>query len=463
MSKLFGILSMPAPKFIMKIVMAFFSMLLCVVLFFNTPLCAQPQNESMLSDNLDLSKYSSIQAAIDANPGKVINLPSATYTISTALKLTTNGSGLNGFAKIIQENPNEPIIDIANAKYVKLSGLTLVRKISDIPVNADGIRAQGCVGLSLENVRVFDNKSSGAGIRLNNCIDASIANCRVENYMCISIDDRTGSMDWGYAFNCIDGTGITVSESIDVLIINNSVVEYDLRPTREVKEKYKLGDFVKMNQTKGELVSQKTWDEKWVSNWHQGSAILVTSPYKTSRIQLVANRIRNAAQGIDIHADNVIVSQNIVENSFMGLKAMHGSRCVIISSNQFIKNDLWAIGVMPGAASFGASKGKPSNDDGSTIISNNIISQLGEGDSAWIWNGGGRAIFVDLGQKDENPPIRDVIISGNIMYCSDENNPKFAYSLLIKKGTKASKTPQNIKVSSDNIFKKGSKETKRND
>ena len=38
---------------------------------------------------------------------------------------------------------------------------------------------------------------------------------------------------------------------------------------------------------------------------------------------------------------------------------MHGSRNVIITGNQFTKNDLWAIGLMPGAASHPAGDGQP--------------------------------------------------------------------------------------------------------
>ena len=128
-------------------------------------------------------------------------------------------------------------------------------------------------------------------------------------------------------------------------------------------------------------ISQQTWDEGRVSNWHQGSGIVVTAPEVTEFTQLLGNYIENAAQGIDIHADHVIISQNIVNNAFIGMKAMHGSRNVIITGNQFTRNDLWAIGLMPGAASHPAQAGKPETDnsDGGSIIANNIISDFGHG------------------------------------------------------------------------------------
>jgi len=52
-----------------------------------------------------------------------------------------------------------------------------------------------------------------------------------------------------------------------------------------------------------------------------------------------------------------------------------GSRNVNITGNQFSHNDLWAIGLMPGAASHPAVDGKPetANADGGSIVANNVI------------------------------------------------------------------------------------------
>jgi hypothetical protein len=122
-------------------------------------------------------------------------------------------------------------------------------------------------------------------------------------------------------------------------------------PTPELKEKNNLGKFTKKNPEKGKLMSQEVWDAEYVNNWQQGSAIVINSPRVTNRTQLLGNHIENAAQGIDLHCDQIIVSNNIISNSFMGMKAMHGSRNVLIIGNQFIRNDLWSIGLMPGTAS----------------------------------------------------------------------------------------------------------------
>ena len=73
----------------------------------------------------------------------------------------------------------------------------------------------------------------------------------------------------------------------------------------------------------------------------------------------------------------MIVSGNVVVDSFMGMKAMHGSRNVIISGNQFVRNSLWSIGLMPGVAAHAAEDGKPDNADGGSIVADNLIHQIG--------------------------------------------------------------------------------------
>jgi len=271
--------------------------------------------------------------------------------------------------------------------------------------------------------------------------------------MRISVDDRTGSADWGYAFHCIDGTGIAVHDSQATLIPGNRVIEENLLPTPETKQQFHLGAFVKKNPQKGVLLSQKVWDEEYVNNWHQGSAIVVTGPESSDGIQILGNYIENAAQGIDIHADHVTVSQNIVNNAFMGMKAMHGSRHVLILGNQFIKNDLWSIGLMPGAASHAAKPGPKAqpavhdNGDGGSIIAHNIISQFGYGHAHWIWGSDGTPLRFDTGQQPDDPPLSEVIVQGNLVYDTGRDqlaadgqvsteSPRYVYAVRVSSDAK---------------------------
>jgi hypothetical protein len=371
----------------------------------------------------------SIQETLDANPGQMIYVPPGDFEISQKLRLIHDRSGLFGPGRIIQTNPDVPIIEIERATGVRLRDLTLSRADGRMQTSAEGILARECRDLVIEDVQVLDNRTSSAAIVLRQCRTSQVRSCLVRNYMRISVDDRTGSEDWGYAFHCIDGTGIAVHDSQATLIQASRVIEENLLPTPENKQKFHLGAFVKKNPQKGLLLSQKVWDEEYVNNWHQGSAIVVTGPESSDGIQILGNYIENAAQGIDIHADHVTVSQNIVNNAFMGMKAMHGSRHVLILGNQFMKNDLWSIGLMPGAASHAAQPGQEAqlavqdNGDGGSIIAHNIISQFGYGHAHWIWGSDGTPLRFDAGQQPDDPPLSEVIVQGNLVYDTGRDQP----------------------------------------
>lgn len=386
----------------------------------------------------------SIQAALDAQPGRMLFLPAGDYEISEKLVIRSDGSGLFGPGRIIQTNPAAPFIEVEHRKGVQFRDLVLTRPEDKQTTAIEAINLRDCQDLVLDNVTVLNHRTRSGVFYLLNCRNATIRNCTITNYMRIAVDDRTASPDWGYAFHCIDGTGIVVNASTGTLIQGNRITETELLPTPAVQQQHQLGQFVKKNETKGTLTSQETWERESVKNWHQGSAIIVTSPTASDRTQILGNTIENGAQGIDLHSDHVIVAQNIVSNCFVGMKAMHGSRNVVIIGNQFIKNDLWSIGLMPGAASHAARQESPSesarvdNGDGGSIIANNIISQFGFGNAHWIWGSQGNPILLDEGQKPDNPPLADVVIQGNIVQNSGrfhpdqtEQGPRYVYAIRI--------------------------------
>ncbi|MFI4850934.1 MAG: right-handed parallel beta-helix repeat-containing protein [Gimesia chilikensis] len=386
----------------------------------------------------------SIQAALDAQPGRMLFLPAGDYEISEKLVIRSDRSGLFGPGRIIQTNPAAPFIEVEHRKGVQFRDLVLTRPEDKQTTAIEAINLRDCQDLVLDNVTVLNHRTRSGVFYLHNCRNATIRNCTITNYMRIAVDDRTASPDWGYAFHCIDGTGIVVNASTGTLIQGNRITETELLPTPAVQQQHQLGQFVKKNETKGTLTSQETWERESVKNWHQGSAIIVTSPTASDRSQILGNTIENGAQGIDLHSDHVIVAQNIVSNCFVGMKAMHGSRNVVIIGNQFIKNDLWSIGLMPGAASHAARQESPSesarddNGDGGSIIANNIISQFGFGNAHWIWGSQGNPILLDAGQKPDNPPLADVVIQGNIVQNSarfhpdkTEQGPRYVYAIRI--------------------------------
>lgn len=293
-----------------------------------------------------VADYDSIQAALDANPDRILFVPAGDYLLSEKLRIRGERAGLFGPGRLIQTNPNHPHLEIENANAAEIRDLTLTRPEGKMETDREAIVAIKCRDLVIENVRVLDNRSRAGTITVRESRDSRISHCLVRNYMRVTIDDRTQSEDWGYAFNCTDGTGISVSYSTGTLIEGNRIVEENLVPTPEIKAQHRLGDYVKKNPEKGRIISQQAWEAGYTDNWQQGSGIIVTAPHVSDLTRIIGNHIENAAQGIDLHCDHVVVANNIVSNSFMGMKAMHGSRNVLVIGNQFSRNSLWAIGMM---------------------------------------------------------------------------------------------------------------------
>jgi hypothetical protein len=112
----------------------------------------------------------------------------------------------------------------------------------------------------------------------------------------------------------------------------------------------------------------------------------------------------------------------------MGMKAMHGSRCVLIVNNVFQAPGKYGILLRPGSESWyanSAEKDQPpreANVERGIIIANNIISDMGYGDEHWrLWNNNPDLSYpvvfkMGYGPFEKNPAMTDVIIQGNIVY-----------------------------------------------
>lgn len=368
-----------------------------------------------------------LQAALDQAPGRIVFVPEGDHPLTNALTLRHPDSGLRGPGRLVQWNTNAPFVVARGLAGVQLREITLARPDERQDTGAAAVIVEHCTDVVLDQVRFRNHRSAAGVLRLEDCQRVEVVRCDVRGYMTLAIDDRTASPHYGYSFRCIDGTGIVVNRCRDVLLQGNRILEDRLRPTRELKERHRLGEFVARAPQKGSIISQRTWDEGYVNNWHQGSGLIVTGPEDSAYVRIADNHIENAAQGIDIHADFVTVTGNHVVNAFMGMKAMHGSRHVVIAHNQFVRNDLWSIGLMPGTSAHPAlpatpeSPARPPNTDGGSIIVGNLVSEFGHGDSHWIWDPERHTcapFLFDRGQEPDDPPLRDVVISGNLVYAT---------------------------------------------
>lgn len=131
----------------------------------------------------------------------------------------------------------------------------------------------------------------------------------------------------------------------------------------------------------------------------------------------------------------------------VGIKATHGCRNLIIKGNLVRRADLWGILLNPGAASHTVTDPtdtepvKPSNVDAGTILSGNIITDYGYGHEYWNWGGraedcpGSYAIALFEGQLDTNPPLRAMLVTGNIVYNTgrdgkpQKETPRYRYAV----------------------------------
>ncbi len=405
------------------------------------------------------SDYVSLQEAIDKNPGQVVAVEGE-YVVDAAVRLTADGSGLCGHGRIVQSNPAAPVVDVEGASGVRVCDVTLTRAAGKEESTESALRARNCKLLEVRGVRAADNWSTAGTIYLDGCSDARVEGCTVRNYKRIGVDDRTGSELYGYAFKVIDGTGIVATQCKDVLITGNLVVEERLFPTLETKQAHGLGSLTEgRNPTKkGPLAPPGDY----ANNWHQGSGIVVTSPEVSDHVTVSNNVIRNAAQGIDMHADHVTCTGNSIDRAFVGIKCMHGSRNVIIANNNVSHMDLWGLIMMPGTASHPAQPAagdKPAagpNFTSGNIIANNIFSDFGFGYEYYNWKESrGGVISLESGQLPENPVMTDILVQGNIVYDAGKDEaekiePRYEFAVFITPEPR----PQGIKFA-DNAFQPG--------
>ena len=235
----------------------------------------------------NVADYASLQEAINANPGKVIFVPQTVYEISEPLHLTIDNSGLAGYGTIVQTDTDACIVAISNAKNVRIENLTFTRPENAQACDDSGIEITGSSNVLLKGIRLLDNRSQHPGINIKDSRDCRVVESEVCNYKRVAVDDRTaeGQSLYGYAFFCIDGTGIVVRDSRNISLLNNRIVENNLLPTKEIKEQHQLGMLTagKYPTNPGDL-GRNAVSNGYVANWHQGSAIVVTGPEITRDI-----------------------------------------------------------------------------------------------------------------------------------------------------------------------------------
>ncbi|MEZ5275114.1 MAG: right-handed parallel beta-helix repeat-containing protein [Opitutaceae bacterium] len=371
---------------------------------------------------------SSIQRALDAHPGQPVHLPPGLYLIDAPLVISSADSGLIGQGTVIQTNDDADILQIRDATRVQIEGITLKRSQPKLGKDQRAIRAQRADHLVLRNISVLGNRAAQAAVEIRESDYVTVESCSVVDFKTVAVDNRMTNDLYRYAFNAINGHGIWIVGCRGARIIRNRVIETELLPTREVMEKYELGQVVERADELGELASYGVSADGFVFIWHQGGGILVNDATRTAFTLLDGNYIENAAQGMDLHGDFMIVTNNHVTNCYMGMKAFHGARGVIISNNVFHKPGKYGILLRPGSESWEAgSTGRhgevrDENVERGIIIAHNLITDQGYDQESWrLWNADPSetspvGIKIGTGPLESNPRLIDLIIEGNMIY-----------------------------------------------
>jgi len=373
-----------------------------------------------------------IQAAIDANPGGAVTVPHGEHFIDAPLVIREDGTVLMGSGTIVQRNPDAHILLVEGADDVRVSGLHFTRAPGAEEATVGGMEIRRSRGVVLEGIRVTECRSRQAAVAIRDSSHCTIRDSEIRNYKRIAVDDRTADPLLGYAFHAIDGTGIQVARGTHIAIRGNTVIDDQLLPTREVKEAHRLGELTEgTHATELGDLGRAAVQDGYVSNWHQGSAILVTSPRDTRHVQVTGNHIVNAAQGIDLHCDFAMVSGNVIDHCMIGIKATHGCEGLNITGNTITHVDVWGILLNPGTTS------SEDNPDRAILIANNTILAYGHGHEYWNWGGANvraensYAIALFDGQLPENPPLREVLITGNVVG-GNIGPPRYRHALTVR-------------------------------
>ena len=403
----------------------------------------------LLLASADAGAFSLVEA-VAASPGQMVEVPAGVHEIAEPLIFRTDGGGLYGVGTIVQTDPAQAVVRVDGAANVRIEGVTLSRPEGMQQSMESALRVENAKDLVVDGVRVLGNHSQSAAIRLDGCERAVIRDCEVRDYKTVGIDDRTTSPLYGYAFRCIDGAGIGVSNSVHTTIAGNRIIETRLLPTQELKAEHQLGTLCDGREPlkPGEL-ARGVAERGYVDNWHQGSALVVTGPEQTRHTQIQGNLIVNAAQGIDMHCDYANVSGNVIDRCMIGIKGTHGCYGVVVSGNTVTGADLWGMIFNPGAGSHGGEpkeaggEARPRNADAGLLIANNLIADYGHGNEYWNWGGreadapSSYGIALMRGQLDTNPPLDRVLLTGNMVLAGGRETaadaaPRYRYAVYVE-------------------------------
>ena len=78
--------------------------------------------------DIQSTDYPSLQAAIDANPGRMIYVPGGDHLLTATVMINTTGTGLCGPGRLVMTDASQDIINVREANDVTIRDLKLFRE-----------------------------------------------------------------------------------------------------------------------------------------------------------------------------------------------------------------------------------------------------------------------------------------------------------------------------------------------
>ncbi len=138
--------------------------------------------------------YASIQEALDANPGRMIHVPSGDHEITTKILIKADRSGLYGSGRIIQKNAGQPILAVEQAEGVRLRDPHPHPRPRGHGDRVGGLSPRSAAATSWSRTCGSSTIApEPPGSRLRRCVASQVHRCLVQDYQRVSVDDRTAN------------------------------------------------------------------------------------------------------------------------------------------------------------------------------------------------------------------------------------------------------------------------------
>jgi hypothetical protein len=223
--------------------------------------------------DIQSTDYPSLQAAIDANPGRMIYVPNGDHLLAATVMIKTTGTGLCGPGRLVMTDASKDIINVREANDVTIRDIKLFRERGKHDGGRNGIFAASCEGLTIDGVSITNNCGENAALKIEHCARLTVRNCLVRDYKAMTIDDRTRNRENGTAFKCVDGNGMKFMDCKGAQVTNNRIIETVFRATKENRDKYDLGKVTVVPEKPGRYTPKGLRENPYTSNWHQGAAV----------------------------------------------------------------------------------------------------------------------------------------------------------------------------------------------